>query len=45
MVFANGGSGWTEDGIERFGRMLREVYLPLTINGSDYNGGNWEFGE
>lgn len=35
MVFANGGSGWAEDGIERSGRMPREVYLPLTVTESD----------
>lgn len=37
--------GWTNAGIERFEGMLRDVYLPLTVNGSDYNVGNWELGK
>ncbi|GJF28637.1 hypothetical protein KNE206_13370 [Kitasatospora sp. NE20-6] len=33
--------GWPADRIDRFGRMLRTVYLPEVVNGSQSNG-NWE---
>ncbi|MFI6478380.1 alginate lyase family protein [Nonomuraea sp. NPDC050663] len=34
-------SGWSQAGIDRFSTMLRTVYLPEVINGSNSNG-NWE---
>ncbi|MFC6598063.1 alginate lyase family protein [Kitasatospora paranensis] len=34
-------SGWPADKIDRFGTMLRNVYLPKVVNGSRSNG-NWE---
>lgn len=37
-------AGWSNDDIQRFGKMLREVYLPLVIKGSN-NNGNWELGK
>lgn len=37
-------AGWRNDDIERFEKMLREVYLPLVIKGSN-NNGNWELGK
>lgn len=37
-------AGWRNDDIERFKKMLREVYLPLVIKGSN-NNGNWELGK
>ncbi|OON78018.1 alginate lyase family protein [Streptomyces tsukubensis] len=33
--------GWSSSGVDRFEAMLRTVYLPKTINGSQSNG-NWE---
>ncbi|GAA4087545.1 alginate lyase family protein [Nonomuraea soli] len=33
--------GWSQAGIDRFSTMLRTVYLPEVINGSNSNG-NWE---
>lgn len=37
-------AGWQNDDIERFKKMLGEVYLPLVIKGSN-NNGNWELGK
>lgn len=37
-------AGWSASNIERFGSMLREVYMPLTVNGTDHNVANWELG-
>lgn len=37
-------AGWRNDDIDRFQQMLREVYLPLVIKGSN-NNGNWELGK
>ncbi|MEV0400159.1 alginate lyase family protein [Actinoallomurus sp. NPDC050550] len=34
-------TGWTSDAVSRFAAMLRNVYLPKVINGSNSNG-NWE---
>lgn len=34
-------SGWAADKVSRFGGMLRNVYLPEVVNGSNSNG-NWE---
>jgi hypothetical protein len=36
-------AGWTNSSIVAFEDMLRDVYLPEVIVGSDYNG-NWELG-
>jgi len=33
--------GWPADRVTRFGSMLRDVYLPEVVNGSNSNG-NWE---
>ncbi|MFG2820270.1 alginate lyase family protein [Kitasatospora sp. NPDC048365] len=33
--------GWASDKVSRFGSMLRNVYLPEVVNGSNSNG-NWE---
>lgn len=38
-------AGWSEDDIEQFGSMLRNVYMPLTVNGTDHNVANWELGK
>lgn len=38
-------AGWAEDSIERFGSMLKDVYMPLTVNGTDHNVANWELGK
>ncbi|MCZ4101335.1 hypothetical protein C8250_037420 [Streptomyces sp. So13.3] len=35
------GAGWSSAGVTRFATMLRNVYLPKVINGSQSNG-NWE---
>ncbi|WP_431678361.1 alginate lyase family protein [Kitasatospora sp. KL5] len=34
-------NGWPADKVDRFGQMLRNVYLPKVVNGSRSNG-NWE---
>ncbi|MFF1868162.1 alginate lyase family protein [Kitasatospora herbaricolor] len=34
-------TGWASDKVTRFGAMLRNVYLPEVVNGSNSNG-NWE---
>jgi len=34
-------TGWPSDKVNRFGTMLRNVYLPKVVNGSNSNG-NWE---
>jgi hypothetical protein len=34
--------GWSASGINRFGTMLRNVYLPEIINGNATSNGNWE---
>lgn len=36
-------AGWSYSDITAFEKMLREVYLPPVIGGSEYNG-NWELG-
>lgn len=36
-------AGWGDDDIQQFKKMLEEVYLPIVIPGSSYNG-NWELG-
>lgn len=36
-------AGWHDHDIQQFKKMLREVYLPLVIKGSNFNG-NWELG-
>lgn len=38
-------AGWPSDSISQFGSMLRNVYMPLTVNGTDHNVANWELGE
>ncbi|KAB8255031.1 chondroitin AC/alginate lyase [Aspergillus pseudonomiae] len=35
-------AGWSDDGIQQFGDMLRKVYMPLTVNGTAKNVANWE---
>ncbi|KAF2193541.1 secreted protein [Zopfia rhizophila CBS 207.26] len=35
-------SGWSQKGIKQFEDMLREVYLPLIVNGNTNQNGNWE---
>lgn len=37
-------AGWSDANIERFGAMLKNVYMPLTENGTDHNVANWELG-
>lgn len=37
-------AGWSSDGISQFETMLRDVYMPLTVNGTDHNVANWELG-
>lgn len=37
-------AGWPDNSIEQFGTMLRDVYMPLTVNGTDHNVANWELG-
>lgn len=37
-------AGWPEDNIKQFGAMLKNVYMPLTVNGTDHNVANWELG-
>ncbi|OGM50743.1 secreted protein [Aspergillus bombycis] len=34
-------AGWSDDGIAQFEDMLRNVYMPLTVNGTT-NNANWE---
>jgi hypothetical protein len=34
--------GWKKSSVERFEKMLREVYLPVVIQGHATNNGNWE---
>ena len=34
-------AGWSQDGVEQFESMLRNVYLPLTVNGTRETA-NWE---
>lgn len=38
-------AGWSEGGIEQFESMLRNAYMPLTVNGTDHNVANWELGK
>lgn len=35
-------AGWSEDSIRQFESMLSDVYMPLTVNGTDHNVANWE---
>ncbi|KAE8382653.1 chondroitin AC/alginate lyase [Aspergillus bertholletiae] len=35
-------AGWSGDSIRQFEDMLRNVYMPLTVNGTDHNVANWE---
>jgi hypothetical protein len=35
-------TGWPQSRVDRFGAMLRNVYLPEIINGSPNTNGNWE---
>ncbi|KAF5864610.1 hypothetical protein ETB97_007168 [Aspergillus alliaceus] len=35
-------AGWTDAGIRQFEDMLRNVYMPLTVNGTDHNVANWQ---
>ncbi|KAK2735875.1 hypothetical protein FQN57_001081 [Myotisia sp. PD_48] len=35
-------AGWSSASISRFANMLRTVYMPLTVNGTDKNVANWE---
>ncbi|CAI7659900.1 unnamed protein product [Penicillium pancosmium] len=35
-------AGWSSDSINQFEKMLRDVYMPLTVNGTDHNVANWE---
>ncbi|KAA8647980.1 hypothetical protein EYZ11_009744 [Aspergillus tanneri] len=35
-------AGWALADIRRFESMLRNVYMPLTVNGTDHNVANWE---
>lgn len=37
-------AGWSSDSIDQFGKMLSDVYMPLTVNGTDQNVANWELG-
>lgn len=37
-------AGWASNDIKAFETMLRNVYLPVVIKGTNYNG-NWELGE
>jgi hypothetical protein len=37
-------AGWPDNSIEQFETMLRDVYMPLTVNGTDHNVANWELG-
>jgi hypothetical protein len=36
---------WSFDSINQFETMLRDVYMPLTVNGTDHNVANWELGK
>lgn len=38
-------AGWSSDSINQFETMLRDVYMPLTVNGTDHNVANWELGK
>jgi hypothetical protein len=38
-------AGWSSNSISQFESMLRNVYMPLTVNGTDHNVANWELGE
>ena len=42
MRYAHG--GWSGKGIKAFENMLRQVYLPIIINGNTKENGNWELG-
>ena len=35
-------SGWTIEDADRFGRMLREVFLPVVYNFAPFANGNWD---
>ncbi|KAJ5125793.1 hypothetical protein N7448_005107 [Penicillium atrosanguineum] len=35
-------AGWSLNSISEFESMLRNVYMPLTVNGTDHNVANWE---
>ncbi|KAJ5114228.1 hypothetical protein N7456_002762 [Penicillium angulare] len=35
-------AGWSDAKVEQFGSMLKNVYIPLTVNGTDHNVANWE---
>jgi hypothetical protein len=37
-------AGWPDDSIDQFASMLRNVYMPLTVGGTDHNVANWELG-
>jgi hypothetical protein len=37
-------AGWQDDSIDQFASMLRNVYMPLTVGGTDHNVANWELG-
>jgi hypothetical protein len=39
-----GHAGWSEKSIKTFEAMLRQVYLPLIIEGKTSENGNWELG-
>ncbi|MFC7303172.1 alginate lyase family protein [Streptomyces monticola] len=34
--------GWSQDGVTRFDRLLREIYLPQVAGGSAGRNGNWD---
>jgi hypothetical protein len=38
-------AGWSSASISQFEKMLRDVYMPLTVNGTDHNVANWELGK
>lgn len=42
-IIRHSNAGWGNDDIQQFEKMLREVYLPVVIKGSN-NNGNWELG-
>lgn len=37
-------ANWSVNGIRQFEAMLRDVYMPLTVNGTDSHVANWELG-
>lgn len=38
-------AGWSSSDVSRFEAMLTDVYLPKTLPGNTYSGGNWDLGE